>query len=109
MLVLHKLVDLAKGDLRQGHSHLRKEQAQIQGITRDGVCRELSTFQIRPKPVQGSLADVIHGLPPLQSLVLFDLGHRLVILGAFGAVIELGIAERHVEGAMPHQLFDHFQ
>ena len=30
MLVLHKLVDLAKGDLGEGDSHLRKEQAQIQ-------------------------------------------------------------------------------
>ena len=41
MLVLHKLVDLAKGDLGEGDSHLRKEQAQITRITRDAMAREL--------------------------------------------------------------------
>jgi hypothetical protein len=41
MLVLHKPVDLAKGDLGEGDSYLRKEEAQIEGIARDGVRREL--------------------------------------------------------------------
>ena len=65
MLVLHKLVDLAKGDLGQGHGDLGKEQAQIEGITRDGMRRELPALQVRPKPVDGGLADVVHGLPPV--------------------------------------------
>src|SRR4030095_16120392 len=46
---------------------------------------------------------------PYTPMVFFDLDHRLVVLGAFGPVIELGIPERHIEGAMPHQLFDHLQ
>ena len=41
MLILHKLVDLVKGDLGEGEGHLRKEQTQIQGITHDGMRREL--------------------------------------------------------------------
>src|SRR5215471_8846021 len=39
MLVLYKLVDLAKGDLREGDRHLRKKQAQIRRITRDAMPR----------------------------------------------------------------------
>jgi hypothetical protein len=42
-------------------------------------------------------------------LPLLDLRHGLVVLGPFGPVIELGIAERDVEGAMPHELFDDFE
>src|SRR6266849_5480186 len=49
MLHLHKLVDLAKGDLCQGHGDLSKEQAQIDGITHDGVRRELPALQVGPK------------------------------------------------------------
>ena len=41
--------------------------------------------------------------------MLFDLGHGVVIFGAFGPVIELRIAEGHWERAVPHQLFDHLQ
>jgi hypothetical protein len=41
--------------------------------------------------------------------LLFDLGHGVVVLGAFGPVIELRIAECHLERAVPHQLFDHLQ
>ena len=41
MLVLHKLIDVAKGDLGEGDSHLPEEQAQIPRITRDGMRREL--------------------------------------------------------------------
>ena len=41
--------------------------------------------------------------------MLFDLGHGVVILGAFGPVIELRRAECHLERAVPHQLFDHLQ
>jgi hypothetical protein len=73
------------------------------------VCRELSPFQIRPKPGEGSLADIVHRLPPLESLLLFNLGHGMVVLGAFGPVIELRIAQRHLERAMPHQLFHDLQ
>ena len=109
MLVLHKLVHLAKRDLGEGHGDLGKEQVQIKGITRDGVCRELPAFQIRPKPVDSGLADVVHSLPPLEPLVFFDLAHGLVVLGAFGPVVQLGIAQRDIEGAMAHQLFDHLQ
>ena len=65
MLVFHKLVDLAKGDLGQRHGDLGKEQAQIEGITRDGMGGELPALQVGPKPVDGGLADVVHGLPPL--------------------------------------------
>src|SRR5499427_1793456 len=65
MLAFHKLVDLAKGDLSQGHGDLGKEQAQIEGITRDGMRRELPALQVRSKPVDGGLADVVHGLPPV--------------------------------------------
>ena len=35
--------------------------------------------------------------------MLFDLGHGVVVLGAFGPVIELRIAECHLERAVPHQ------
>ena len=41
--------------------------------------------------------------------MLFDLGHGVVVWGAFGPVRELRIAEGHVERAVPHQLFDHLQ
>jgi len=51
MLLVHKLVDLTKGDLGEGDRHLRKEQAQIQGITRDGMRRELPALQVQAKPV----------------------------------------------------------
>ena len=39
----------------------------------------------------------------------FSTCHRLVVLRAFGAVIQLRITERDVEGAVAHPLFDHFQ
>jgi hypothetical protein len=42
-------------------------------------------------------------------LLLCNLGHGVVVLDAFGPVIELRIAKRHLERAMPHQLFDHLQ
>ena len=109
MLVFHKLVDLAKRHLGEGDGHLRKEQVEITGITRDGMRRELPALQVQAKPVHSSLTDVIHPVPPLHPVVLFDLGHGLVILRAFGPVIELGIAQGHVEGAVTHQLFDDFQ
>jgi len=41
--------------------------------------------------------------------VFFDLAHGLVVLGAFGPVVQLGIAQRDIEGAMAHQLFDDLQ
>jgi hypothetical protein len=65
MLAFDKLVDLAKGDLRQGHGYLGKEQAQIEGIIRDGMGGELAALQVGPKPVNGGVADVVHGLPPV--------------------------------------------
>jgi hypothetical protein len=65
MLALHKLVDLAKGDLGQGHRDFGKEQAQIQGVIRDGMRRELPTLEVRPKPVDSGLANVVPGLPPV--------------------------------------------
>jgi len=65
MLVLHKLVDLTKGHLSQGDGDWRKEQAQIEGITRNGVHGELPTFEVRLKSVDRGLADVVHGLAPL--------------------------------------------
>src|SRR5262252_7339514 len=65
MLALHELVDLAKGDLGKGYRDCGKEQTQIQGITRDGMRRELPTLQVRPKPAVGGLADVVHGSPPV--------------------------------------------
>src|SRR5688572_10603186 len=58
MLPLHKLVDFAKGHLGQGPGGLAKEEAQIEGITRDGVRRELPALQVRPKLVDGGLTDV---------------------------------------------------
>ena len=70
---------------------------------------ELSPYQVRLKLVDGGLADIVHRLPPLEALPLFDLGHRLVLLGAFGPVIELGGAEGHLERAVPHELFEHLQ
>src|SRR5262249_23311707 len=74
MLVLHKLVHLAKRDLGEGHGDLGKEQVQIKGITRDGVCRELPAFQVRPKPVDSGLADVVHRLPPPKKAVFIGCG-----------------------------------
>ena len=71
--------------------------------------RELPALQVQPKSVESGLADVIHALPPLKALALLHLRHGLVVLRAFGAVIELRIAERDIEGAMTHQLFHHFQ
>jgi hypothetical protein len=109
MLPFHKVVDLAKGDLRQGHGGLGKEQAQIQGRTRHGMRRELPALEGRPKPIEGGLADIVHRLPPLEPLLLFDWGHSVVVLGAFGPVIQLRRAEGHMERAVPHQFFDHFQ
>ena len=47
MLAFHKLVDLAKRDLGQGHGDLGKEQAQIQGVIRDGMRRELRSRYAR--------------------------------------------------------------
>src|SRR2546426_4991983 len=109
MVMLYKLVDLTKGDLGEGDRYLRKEQAQITRITRDAMPRELPALQVQPKPIEGGLADVIHALPPLKALALLYLRHRLVVLRAFGAVIQLRIAQRDVERAMAHQLFDHLQ
>jgi hypothetical protein len=42
-------------------------------------------------------------------LLLLDLRHGVVILRPFGPVIELSIPERHLERAVPHQLFDDLQ
>jgi hypothetical protein len=109
MLPFDKLVHLARGDLGERHGDLGKKQAQIDRVTRDGVCGELSPLQVRPKPVDGGLADVVHRLPPLESLLLFDLGHGVVVLGALGPVIQLSVAEGHLERAVPHELFDHLQ
>ena len=105
----HKLVDLAKGDLGEGDSHLRKEQAQITRITRDAMARR--TVCGAPSTAETdrgrSGVDVIQALP-LANPRLHP-RHRLVVLRAFGAVIQLRITERDVEGAVAHQLFDHFQ
>jgi hypothetical protein len=38
---------------------------------------------------------------------LVDLGHGVVILGAFGPVIQLRLAEGHLERAVPPELFAH--
>ena len=65
MLPFHKLVDLVKGHAGERHSDLSEKQAQIKRVARDGVCGELSPCQVRLKPVDGGLADIIHGLPPL--------------------------------------------
>jgi hypothetical protein len=62
MLPLHKLVDLAKRYLGKGNSDGPKEQAQIEGIARNGMPGELPTLQICLKPINGGLADVIHRL-----------------------------------------------
>jgi hypothetical protein len=35
-----------------------------------------------------------------------DLRHGLVVLTPLGVVIQLGVAERDIKGAVPHQLFD---
>src|SRR4029434_5937965 len=99
MVMLHKLVDLTKGNLGEGDRYLRKEQAQITRITRDAMSRELPAFQVRPKPVESGLADVIHALPPFKSLALLHLRHRLVVLRAFGAVIQLATPHRDVTRA----------
>ena len=109
MLVLHKPLHLTKGDLREGDSHLRTEETQIEGLARDGVRRELSALQVGLKPVNRGLTDGVHGLSPLQPLACFDLRHGLVVWGPLGPVIELGIAEGDVEGAVPHELFDDLQ
>jgi hypothetical protein len=65
MLVLHKLVDLVKGDAGKRHRDLSEKQAQIDRVTRDGMGGELAPCQVRLKPVDGRLADIIHRLPPL--------------------------------------------
>jgi hypothetical protein len=62
---LGELIDLAEGYLGEGDGHLGKEEAQIHGITRDGVRRESPSLQIGPEAVDGGLADVIHGLSPV--------------------------------------------
>ena len=107
MLGLHKVVHLAKRHLGEGDSHRHKKHVEIERITNEGVRRELPAFEVRSKSVDGGLADIVHGLSPLEPLALFDLRHGLVVLGALGPVIELGIAQRDVEGAMAHQLFEH--
>ena len=106
MLRLDELVHLAKGDVGEGDRHLSKEQAQINGITHHGMRRELTPLQVRPKPVDSRLEDIVHGLSPLEPLALFDLRHGLVVLRPFGPVIELCIAEGGLDGAVPHQFFD---
>jgi hypothetical protein len=45
----------------------------------------------------------------VQALLRLDLRHGVVVLRAFGPVIELSIPERHLERAVPHQFFDHLQ
>jgi hypothetical protein len=42
-------------------------------------------------------------------LLLLDLRHSVVVLRAFGPVIQLGIPERHLERTVPHAFFDHLQ
>src|SRR5262249_58975064 len=71
--------------------------------------RELPALQVQTKPVYSSLTDVIHALPPLKALALLYLRHGLVVLRAFGPVIQLRIAERDVKGTVTHQLLDDFQ
>src|SRR4029453_9561270 len=109
MLVLHKLVHLTKRHLGEGDRSRGKKYVEIEGITRDGMHRKLPALEVCPKPIDGGLADSVHTLPLVEPLTLGDLAHGLVVLGAFGAVIELRIAQRHVEGAMAHQLFDDLQ
>src|SRR5439155_7420203 len=53
MLVLHKLVDLVKGDAGKRHGDLSEKQAQIERVTRNGVGGELATCQVRLKSVDG--------------------------------------------------------
>ena len=65
MLPFHKLVDLVKGDAGERHGDLGEKQAQITRVTRDGVGGELAPGQVRLKPVDGGLADIVHRLPPL--------------------------------------------
>jgi hypothetical protein len=109
MLVFHKLLHLTGRELGERHAALGKKQAEIHRVTRHGVGGELAPFQVRPKPVASPLAEIVHGLPPVEPLLRFALGQRVVVLGAFGPVIELRIPERHVERAVAHALFDHRQ
>jgi hypothetical protein len=65
MLPFHKLVDLVKGHTGERHGDLGEKQAQITRVTRDSVGGELAPCQVRLKPVDGGLTDIVHGLPPL--------------------------------------------
>lgn len=67
---------------------------------------ELPSLQVGLKPVDRSLADVVHRLPPRSPVAPLDLRHGLVVLTPLGVVIQLGVAERDIKGAVPHQLFD---
>src|SRR4029434_7668929 len=89
MLVRHKVVHLTKRHLGEGDGHRRKKDVQIKGITRDRMRRELPALEVRPKSIDGGLADIVHGLPPVEPLTLGDLEHGLVVLRAFGPVVQL--------------------
>src|SRR2546426_3012405 len=91
MLVLYKVVDLAKRHLGEGDRRRRKKHVQIEGITRDGMRRELPALEVRPKPIDGGLADIVHRLPLLEPLTLSDPAHGQIVLSAFGPIIQLGI------------------
>jgi hypothetical protein len=36
-------------------------------------------------------------------------GHRLIVLPALGGLIQLGVAQGHADGAVPHEFFHHLQ
>ena len=105
--VLHPRVALAQSDRGQGPRHLRHDEVPSAGRTRARGRRARPARQVGPKPVDGGLADVVQGLSPVEALAGFDLRHGLVVWGPFGPVIEVGIAARDVEGAVPHERFDH--
>jgi hypothetical protein len=65
VLPFDKLVNLVKGDAGERHGDLGEQQAQINRVTRDRGGGELAPCQVRLKPVDGGLADIVHRLPPL--------------------------------------------
>lgn len=106
MLWREKSLDISPGDLPQGLVHLRTAQTKIQAIARERVGRIVSHAHVRTE------ARDFHGRqrsPPQRGLASGHRCHRLIILGAFRRLVEWGIAQRDLDRAVAHHLFQHLE
>ena len=94
VLLLHKTINVTSRDLRRWFVNLGKEQVQINRVTLNGMRRVIPHPQVLSKLVNFCWS---HCSPPRHGLAFLDPLHRPIVLLALRRVIQLRIAQRHLD------------